>query len=47
MSSDDRMEIRIPSDLKQQVAEEAQRQDRSKAWIVIAALRKYLEERKS
>lgn len=39
---EDRLEIRIPSDLKKEVGEEAKRQDRSKAWIVITAIRQYL-----
>lgn len=42
---DDRLEIRIPSDLKREVGEEAKRQDRSKAWIVIAAIKEYLAGR--
>lgn len=41
---DERFELRLPLDLKQKVAEEAKRQDRSKAWIVIAAIRQYLSK---
>lgn len=44
MAGDTHITVRIPSDLKKEVGEEAKRQDRSKAWIVIAALRQYLSK---
>lgn len=46
MNKDSKMDVRIPSDLKQMVGEEAKRQDRSKAWIVIEALKQYLSKKR-
>lgn len=40
----DNFTVRIPPELKEAVQEEAKRQDRSKAWIVIAAIRQYLSK---
>lgn len=42
MNSDARLDIRIPSSLKEQVQNVADAQDRSKAYIVIQALKQYL-----
>ena len=42
--SGDNFTVRIPPELKQAVQEEAKRQDRSKAWIVIAAIKAYLKK---
>lgn len=42
MPGETNLTVRISPDLKKQVGEEAKRQDRSKAWIVIAAIRQYL-----
>lgn len=45
MKKTDRMEIRISSDLKKKIGEEAKRQDRSKAYIIIKAIEAYLQEK--
>lgn len=44
MRNDAKLDVRIPSDLKKEVGEEAKRQDRSKAYIVIAAIKAYLKK---
>lgn len=36
--------VRITPDIDEAINAEAKRQDRSKAWIVIAALRQYLSK---
>lgn len=46
MAGNDNLTVRIPPELKAAVQEEAKRQDRSKAWIVIAAIKAYLEKEK-
>lgn len=43
---DDRFEMRLPPELKSQVQEEADNQQRSKAWIVIEALKQYLSKKR-
>jgi len=40
----DNFTVRLPPELKQAVQEEAKRQDRSKAWIVITAIKAYLDK---
>lgn len=44
MPGETNLTVRISPDLKREVGEEAKRQDRSKAWIVIAAIKEYLDK---
>lgn len=39
--------VRIPPEVDEAINEEAKRQDRSKAWITIKALKDYLSKKES
>lgn len=44
MPGETNLTVRISPDLKKEVGEEAKRQDRSRAWIVITAIKAYLDK---